>query len=385
MIPFLDSVSDSGKFQAMITMLEPLMKSPIFPKYLTSVYNETKDWKGLEKYLGRMPIASLVDSHSGKPIIKTGEAMQLSGRLPSWGDLMPITSDELMELRKLEQYIQGNVTDLNGNKISQIVAQDLTDQRTQLLLKKFEPLARMCLATMDKLFLEEWSNGTGTISQTKDKSLLPFAIDFEVKKYHVPTVWSDKANANALRDLDLFVHRIWKDLHIKIDTLALNPDEIRKILQQESVQGVLTTYTTSGKKKIKSTGAPSIDEVNVQLEGQYKLPMLTEIDAIVDIRGEDGNINLPSNSYYGFLDGRVAASVGTQLGDYMYTLSPEQRMPDKLYTYAVAAYNVLLSALSSKGELSIESDCASLPILTGRNSMAILITDDTTTGDPLSE
>lgn len=383
MIPFLDLVKESGNFQAMITMLEPLMTLPQYPKYFTPVFNKTKDWKGIEKSVGRIPIASLVDRHSGKPIINTSAPVQTFGSLPSWGDLISITSDELVEIRQLEEYILNNVTDLNGGNISEVIVEQLTDQRTQLLLKKFMPLARMPLATMDKLAFEEWSNGTATIDRTKDASKLPFAIDFQVKKYHVPYVWSDKTNATALQDLDQFVYKVWKDLHIRIDTLALNPDEIRKILQQKSTIDSITTYISTGSKRIKTTNAPSLDDVNIKLEGQYKIPALTEIDAVVDIRGLDGNIDVPSESYNAFLDGRVAATIGTNIGDYMYTLSPEQIMPDDDYSYAVSEGNVLISALSKKGELSVESDATSLPVLTVRKSMAILVTDDTTTGDSL--
>ena len=71
MIPFIDLVRDSGKFQAMISMLEPLMTQPQFPKYFTPAFNETRDWKGIEKVVGRIPIASLIDPHSGKPLINT--------------------------------------------------------------------------------------------------------------------------------------------------------------------------------------------------------------------------------------------------------------------------------------------------------------------------
>lgn len=382
MIPFLDLVKESGKFQAMITMLEPLMTLPQYQKYFTPVFNKTKDWKGIEKSVGRIPIASLVDRHSGKPIINTSAPVQTFGSLPSWGDLISITSDELVEIRQLEEYILNNVTDLNGGNISEVIVEQLTDQRTQLLLKKFMPLARMPLATMDKLAFEEWSNGTATIDRTKDASKLPFAIDFQVKKYHVPYVWSDKTNATALQDLDQFVYKVWKDLHIRIDTLALNPDEIRKILQQKSTMDSITTYISTGSKQIKTTNAPSLDDVNIKLEGK-KIPALTEIDAVVDIRGLDGNIDVPSESYNAFLDGRVAATIGTNIGDYMYTLSPEQIMPDDDYSYAVSEGNVLISALSKKGELSVESDATSLPVLTVRKSMAILVTDDTTTGDSL--
>jgi len=383
MIPFIDLVTDSGKFQAMITMLEPLMTQPQYSKYFTPRFNETKDWKGIEKAIGRVPMASLVDRHSGKPIINTSKPAFTYGQLPHFGNIFPMTSDELVELQKLEDYISNYVTNSNGGAINQTVIDQLTDQRTQMLRKKFDPIARMPLTTMDKLAFEEWSNGTATIDKTKNLSQIPFAIDFQVKKYHVPYVWSDETNATALKDLSTFVYRVWKDLHIRIDTLAINPDEVRKILAQSSTQNALTTYITTGNKKIKSSDAPSIDDINIKLEGQYKIPALTEIDAVIDIASANGDIDTPMESDNAFLDGRVAATIGTNLGDYMYTLSPEQRLPDSDYNYATSAGNVLLSVLSKKGELSIESDLSGLPVLTCRKSMAILVTDDTSTGTAL--
>lgn len=382
MTPFIDLVRDSVKFQAMITAIEPLMTQPQYTKYFTPTFNETKDWKGIEKVVGRVPVASYVSEHSGKSIVKTGTIGQLSGELPTWGDLYPITSDELIDLQRIENYLKQN--GMSGNSaISQMQIDQLEDQRTDMLRRKFDPIARMPTATMDMLAFEEWSNGTASISNTKNDPKSGFDIDFEVKKYHVPTVWSNRDSATALADLDAFVNRVWKDLGIRIDTLALNPDEIRKILLQKSSADIITSYTTTSKGQIKTTGRPSIDDVNITLQGQYRLPAITQIDAVVDIRGEGGDISNVSESRNAFLDGRVAATVGTQLGDYMYTLTPEQRLPDKDYTYAVSQGNVLLSALSKKGEFSVESELCALPILTGRKKMAILVTDDTTTGDPL--
>lgn len=383
MIPFTDLVRDSGKFQAMIKTLEPLMTAPQFPKYFTPAFNETRDWKGIEKVIGRIPMASLVDPHSGKPIINTDKPAFIYGQLPHWGDVYPISSDELVELQRLENYIASQVVSLNGQKASQVIIQQLTDQRTQLLAKKFDPIARMPLASIDKLAFEEWSNGTATIDKTKNAAKIPFAIDFEVKKYHVPVVWSDKDNATALADIDAFVQKVWKDLHFRVTNLTLNPDELRKVLMQKSSANIITSYITTGAKRTKISGVPSAGELNVVLQGQYNLPALSIIDAVVDVRGAQGNIDVPSESYNAFLDGRVGATIGTDLGKYMYTLAPEQRMPDDDYKYATAQYNVLLAALSKKGNLSIETDLCALPVLTARKSMAILVTDDTTTGSAI--
>ena len=383
MIPFIDLVRDSGKFQAMISMLEPLMTQPQFPKYFTPAFNETRDWKGIEKVIGRIPIASLIDPHSGKPLINTDKPAFMYGQLPHWGDSIAISSDEIVELQRLENYIASNVVSITGQKADQSVIEQLTDQRTQLLLKRFNPIARMPLAAMDKIAFEEWSNGTATIDKTKNAAKVPFSIDFEVHKYHVPKVWSDKENATGLADLDAFVQKVWKTQHFRVKKLALNPDEFRKLLLQKSSADIITSYISNGNRRTKVTGVPAAEDLDVVLQGQYKLPPLSIIDPVVDIRGANGNIDVPSESYNAFLDGRVGATIGNNLGKYMYTLSPEQRMPDDDYKYAVAAYNVLLAALSKKGNLSIDTDLCALPVLTGRNSMAILVTDDTKTGDPI--
>jgi len=379
MIKFTDLVQDSGKFQAMITMLEQVMKAPIYPKYLMPTFNETKDWKGIEKVVDRVPMASLIDVHSGKPLIGTTAPAYLRGSLPSWGDTITVTSDELIEIQKLENYILSNVVNGVGS-LSQIQIDQLTDQRTQLLLRKFEKLARMPLVSMDKLTLEELSNGTATIDKTKNRAMIPYQIDFGIKKYHVPTVWSDTDNADALADLDAFVYKVRKDMGIVIDTLTLNKDEIRKILSQTKVKSILNTDITIGNRRTKITGNPALEDVNIYIEGRYNLPALTINEDIIDIADSDGNI---TESFNGFQDGRVSATKGTQFGEYMYTLDPEQRLPDSDYKYATSEGNVLLSVLSKKGELSLESSLTSLPVPTHRKTMAILVTDDTTTGDSI--
>lgn len=383
MIPFTDLIRESGSFQAMITMLEPLMTSPQYTKYLTPKFNETRDWKGIEKVVGRVPVATFVSEHGEKPIVSMDKMDFTYGKLPSWGDEYPISSEELLELQRTENYIQSNVVSINGTPANQALIDQLLEDRTQTLKRRFDPIARMPLASIDKLAFEEWSNGTATIDKTKNASKNGLTIDFKVKKYHVPHVWSDTDNATALKDLDAFVHKVWKDLHIRIDTLTLNPDEMRKIKAQKSTSDVISTYITQGGKQTKITGIASEENVNVTIQGQYSLPPLTQIDAVVDIRGAEGNIGAPSESYNAFLDGRVAATIGTQLGYYMYTLSPMQRMPDNEYSYATSEGNVLLSALSKKGQLNIESDLCALPVLSVRKTMAILVTDDTVTGDSL--
>ena len=288
MIPFIDLVQDSGKFQAMITMLEPLMETPVYPKYFTPTFNETKDWKGIEKVVGRIPMASLVDRHSGKPLIGTVAPAYLRGELPDWGNTFAVTSDELIEIQKLENYILANV--VNGRmRRSQTQIDQLTDQRVQLLLKKFDRLARMPLKSIDKLALEEFSNGTATIDKTKNLAMIPYQVDFGIKKYHVPVVWTDTTNANALKDLDAFVYKVWKDMGVRIDTLTLNKDEMRKILAQDKVKAILNTDITVGNRRTKITGSPAQEDVNIYIEGQYNLPALSINEDVIDICDSLGN------------------------------------------------------------------------------------------------
>ena len=372
---FQDKVSDSGMFQAFITDLNPIFTETVYSKYLTPRFNETKDWKGIEKAINMPVMASLIDEHSGKPIIGTQAPAELRGTIPHFGDKYPVSSDELQEIRRLEDFIIKNVESGNAE-----VADQLTDQLTEILSGRFDKLSRNPLVTIDKLLLEEWSNGTATIDSDKNLTKIPYQIDFVVKKYHVGTVWSEAANATALADLDKFVNKVWKDLKIKVNTLSLNPDEVRKLLAQTSTKNAITGYITGGSGQTKVIGIPSSENVNIVLNGQYRIPALNEVDHTIAIGDDNGNV---VSQFYGFLDGRVAATIGTDLGYYMYTPAAEQWMPDQNYNYAVTEGNVLLSSRSEKGNLTLESDLSALPVLKIRKIMAILVTDDTTTGSAL--
>lgn len=377
MIKFFDKVQDSGLYQAFITKLSPLLTEPQFTKYLTPVYNETKDWKGIEAYIGRIPMASLIDEHSGSPIVGTLQPAEIRGRLPMFGNTVPFSSDELDEIDKLEKFIEQNIA--KGNES---FAGQLTDQLTTLLVNRYiDMLAGMPLTAIDKLFFEMWSNGTETILAADNLAKLSYQIDWQVQKYHVGTVWSDAANANGLSDLDKFCYKAWKDLGFRPDTLALNGDEVRKLLAMTSTKTAISSYITNGGVQTKVAGIASVDNVNMVLNGQYRLPVMTEINHVIETLDSDG-ITVKSRNN-AFVDGRVAATIGTNIGAYMYTLAAEQKRPDGDYTYATAPNNVLLSSISKKGNLSMDSKLNALPVLTVRKQMAILVTDDTTTGSAL--
>ena len=65
-----------------MTKLSPLLTEPRFGQYLSPMYNKTKNWQGVEAVIGRIPMASLVDEHSGRPLIGTAKPA-IMGQLPT--------------------------------------------------------------------------------------------------------------------------------------------------------------------------------------------------------------------------------------------------------------------------------------------------------------
>lgn len=368
-LTFNEYIENSKLYQSFVTKLSPLLTEPRFNQYLSPMYNKTKNWQGVEAVIGRIPMASLVDEHSGRPIIGTAKPASIMGQLPTFGNTVTFSSDDLDKIEELEDAIRRNVAQ--------------PEMLVEFLVTRYmDLLAGAPLTAIDKLMFEAWSNGTCTIAASDNLAKLPLQVDWEIKKYHVATVWSDAANATPLADLKKFYKKIDADLGITVDTLTMNEDELDKVLAAASTKAAITSYLQQGAGSIKITGMPSADNVDLLLTGQYRLPRISTINHKIDIFDANG-IDIKSR-INAFQNGRVAASVGTELGYFMYTPAAEQKRPDKYKSYANAPNEVLLASMTRNGAVSMESTLNAMPVLTIRKKMAILVTDDTTTGDALS-
>lgn len=365
----MEYIENSKMYQSFVTKLSPLLTEPKFTQYLTPMYNKTKNWQGVEALIGRIPMASLVDEHSGRPIIGTAKPASIMGQLPTFGNTVPFSSDDLDKIDELEDAIRRNVAQ--------------PEMLIEFLVTRYmDLLTGGPLTSIDKLMFEAWSNGTCTIAAADNLAKLPLQVDWDFQKYHVGTVWSDASNATPLADLKAFFKKIDTDLGITVDTFTMNVDELDKVLAAASTKAAITSYLQQGSGSIKITGMPSADNVDLLLMGQYRLPKISTINHKIDIfdtNGIDIKERIPA-----FQNGRVAATVGTELGYFMYTPAAEQKRPDKYKSYATAPNEVLISSVTRNGAVTMESTLNAMPVLTIRKKIAILVTDDTTTGSALS-
>lgn len=367
-LTFNEYIAESKLYQSFVTKLSPLLTEPRFGQYLSPMYNKTKNWQGVEAVIGRIPMASLVDEHSGRPLIGTAKPASIMGQLPTFGNSVTFSSDDLDKIEEMEEQIRRNVIQ--------------PDMLIEFLVTRYmDLLAGVPLTAMDKLLFEAWSNGTCTIAAADNLAKLPLQVDWDIKKYHVGTVWSNASDATPLADIDNFCKKIEEDLNFEPDTITLNKKESRKVLAAASTKTAITSYLRQGSGDIKITGMPSQDNVNLLLTGQYNIPSLSILNHKIDIFDEDG-ITVKS-TIDAFQNGRVAATLGTELGYFMYTPAAEQKRPDKYKAYANAPNEVLLASVTRNGSVYMESTLNAIPVLTIRKKMAILVTDNTTTGDAL--
>lgn len=367
-LTFNEYIAESKLYQSFVTKLSPLLTEPRFGQYLSPMYNKTKNWQGVEAVIGRIPMASLVDEHSGRPLIGTAKPASIMGQLPTFGNSITFSSDDLDKIEELEDAIRRNVAQ--------------PDMLVEFLVTRYmDLLAGAPLTAIDKLMFEAWSNGTCTIAAADNLAKLPLQIDWDIKKYHVAKVWTDATDATPLLDLKNFYKKIDADLGITVDTFTMNESELDKVLAAASTKTAITSYLQQGAGSIKITGMPSQDNVDLLLTGQYRLPKISTINHKIDIFAENG-IDIKSR-INAFQDGRVAATVGTELGYFMYTPAAEQKRPDKYKAYANAPNEVLLASVTRNGSVYMESTLNAIPVLTIRKKMAILLTDDTSTGDAL--
>ena len=77
MITFKELMNDPTLFKSFVRELAPAFKEPRFPMYTEEAYSETRDWKGVAALNGRIPMASLVDPYSGKPVIGSEKPLDI--------------------------------------------------------------------------------------------------------------------------------------------------------------------------------------------------------------------------------------------------------------------------------------------------------------------
>ena len=360
MITFKELMNDPTLFKSFVRELAPAFKEPRFPMYTEEAYSETRDWKGVAALNGRIPMASLVDPYSGKPVIGSEKPLDMEGELPTFGNIVSFTSKEYARIGAIERAIADGVTN--------------PEELIKYLNSYFERLAVGPRITVDKLFFETFSNGTATITAADNLSGLSMSIDWGIPKRNVSTVWSTAASATGIDDLEA-LYNFMKNTHgIILDKFTMNRNTFTQLQAQASTKAAISSYFAEGGTTTKYTGTPSLEAVNKVLISGRMLPPIQIEEYQVAYYNTDGITVKKTES--AFLDGRVAGTVGEVVGSFIWTPSDEQRMPDVEAVYQDVNH-VMISKRTHKGKITFESELNGIVVPTMMEQMGILITDAT--------
>lgn len=360
MISFNELIQDPTQFQDFVRELAPAFKTPKFPNYTEDTYSETREWKAVAALNGRVPMASLIDPYSGKPVIGTEKPLDMFGDMPTFGNKVTFTAKEFTKIAQLELGIANNMVD--------------PQQLVKFLFNYFERLSVGPLISQDKLFFEAFSNGTSTILSSDNLSGLGMSIDWGIDKTNVPTVWSNTASATGLDDLKTLYWYMYNTYGIIVDNFTMNRKTFFQLQNQASTKAAMTSYFAEGGITTKFMGTPSMDAINRVLVDGMMLPTINIEDTMVEKYNADGTTAAVPTA--AFMDGRVTAHVGNIIAQYLWTPADEQRRPDSNVIYQDVNH-VLLSTRSDRGKVTIESELSSICVPTLMNQMSILITDAT--------
>lgn len=360
MISFNELIQDAEQFQSFVRELAPAFKTPRFPLYTEDTYSETREWKAVAALNGRIPMASLIDPYSGKPVIGSEKPLDMYGEMPTFGNKVSFTSKEFNRIAELERAIAKNV----ANPI----------QLIQYLNNYMERLAVGPLISQDKLFFEAFSKGTSTIAAVDNLSGLAMSIDWAINKRFVSTVWATAATADGLNDLKVF-HKYMIDTYgVVLDKFTMNSDTFALLQAQASTKGAMTSYFANGGGTVKFIGLPTMDAINVVLAQGMMLPPIVIEDYMISTYNADGTT--VKKTERAFAGGRVTGTVGDVVGQYLWTPADEQRRPDANVIYQDVNH-VLISTRSDRGKVTFESELNAICVPTQMDQMAILITDAT--------
>jgi len=360
MISFNELIQDPTQFQDFVRELAPAFKTPKFPMYTEDVYSETREWKAVAALNGRVPMASLIDPYSGKPIIGTEKPLDMYGDMPTFGNKVTFTAKEFTKIAQLERGIANNMVN--------------PQQLIKYLFNYFERLSVGPLIAHDKLFFEAFSNGTSTILSADNLSGLGMAIDWGIKKTFVPTIWSNAASATGLEDLKTLYWYMYNTYGIIVDNFTMNMTTFNQLQNQASTKAAMTSYFTEGGTMTKYLGTPSQEAINKVLVSGMMLPKINIDMTMIETYKADGTT--PNVPFPAFQDGRVTAHVGNMIAQYLWTPSDEQRRPDSNVIYQDVNH-VLLSTRSDRGKVTIESELSSICVPTLMDQMSILVTNAT--------
>ena len=354
-------LEDSKEFQLLIDPIAETFEQPVWQNYLNDKFTLSLDWRAVLGVMENSPAASVIDFSSGKPLAVRPTVSKLNGEIPTMGNKYQMSKREVRDLLEL----QDNVGKLGISP-------------TELINFLVPDMKRATLGphkTIDRLFLEAISTGvmTSTASNNPKGVVWNSSLDWGIEQNTVSTVWSNAASATPVADIKTVVDA-WIGKGVQFNIMKMSRATFNLMVATAEFKEAFGFEVKKSDKvvTVKSAKFLGVKDVNDLLES-VDLPLIEIINAPVTIETKAGTYT----TIRPFADNRVSFSVDNNYGDVLRTYANEQRIPNKVKTYATSM-NVLLSKYSDMdGNEFTEGELSAFPVLNKANSIAILKTDVT--------
>lgn len=352
-------LEDSKEFQLLIDPIAETFEQPIWQNYLSDKFTLSLDWRAVLGVMENSPAASVIDFSSGKPLAVRPTVSKLNGEIPTMGNKYQMSKREVRDLLELQDNV-GRLG-ISATELINFLVPDI--KRATLGPHK----------TIDRLFLEAISTGSMTSTATNNPKgvIWNSALDWGIEQNTVATVWTTAASATPLVDIKAVVDA-WIDKGVEFNIMKMSRATFNLMVATTEFKSAYGLEIKKGEKtvKVNSSQFLGVDDVNLFLES-IDLPAIEIINTPISVEKKDGTYT----TVRPFADNRVSFSVDNNYGDVFRTYANEQRLPNKVKTYA-DSMNVLLSKYSDMdGNEFTEGELNAFPVLNKANSIAIMKTD----------
>lgn len=356
-------LEDSKEFQLLIDPIAETFEAPVWQNYMTDKFTLSLDWRAILGVMETSPAASVIDFSSGKPLAVRPTVSKINGEIPTYGNKYQMSKREVRELLELQDNV-GRLG-ISPMELVNFLVPDL--QRATIGPHK----------SIDRLLLEAISTGSMTLTNTNNPKgvIWNAALDWGIEQNTVATVWATAATATPLVDIKAVVDA-WIDKGVEFKLMKMSRATFNLMVATTEFKSAygLEVKKVSKTVTVNSNQFLGVNDVNLFLES-VDLPMIEIINQPITVEAKDGSYS----TIRPFADNRVSFSVDNNYGEVYRTYANEQRIPNKVKTYATSN-NVLLSKYSDlDGNEFTEGELNAFPVLNKANSIAILKTNVATT------
>ncbi len=347
-----DISSDSTIFQDFMDASESAFDEIMWQKYLTPELQLDLDWKAIVSKLKAVPMASIIDFESGKPVTAKQAQAVAAGELETMGNLWQMSKRDYL---RYMSFLNSPLMPTDQQMI-RLFFGDLNDAVTG-------PNKRI-----DYMLFQSMSTGTLAITKDNNPNGKPSeAIDWGITKTGVSATW-DNAGATPLSDINAGVE-VMRAKNVMIKEVVLNQFTYNQMMKTNEVIQSLGGRIQSGSKTITASGlGVNLADLNSFVTDRYGYVFTVNNDLFTTQEGVQMK---------GFEDSRVLLKPEGAIGQMAYMIPVElsQDTQNSNWAYSFSNY-VMVKKKEEDGKSFTENEMNAYPIITMPDSMYILKTDE---------